>query len=116
MKKVSKKKKVAVKRKVKKKKVVASKKKGARKAVKRTRSRSSAKSVVVKKRVTRSRGVPVGFSISKHRDGSMRAWAYDERNGEEVLLRDVKYIPMAIRRELTAAQIAEMLLTDDAKQ
>ena len=82
------------------------------------RVRSRAGSVTVKKKVTKKKGggIPVGFSISKHRDGSFRAWAYDERNGKEVLLRDIKYVPKAVQQELTSAQIAKMLLTDDAKQ
>ena len=84
------------------------KKTGSRKRVTR---KQSAKVATRKK----EKGVPVDFTI--FRSGKrVRAVAYDRRNGREVLLRDIKYVPKLMRRELTDAQIAKFLLTDDAKR
>ena len=77
------------------------------------RKRRSAKAVVVKKRAKKEKGVPIGFHVSKL-GKRIRAAAYDRRDGRRVLLRDIQYVPKLVRKELTDAQVAEFLLTDDA--
>ena len=89
----------------------ASKKRvGSKKRV--VRKRSAATTVAVKKR---EKGVPIGFHVSRL-GKRVRAVVYDRRDGREVLLRDIKYVPKWVRRELTDTQVAKFLLTDDAKR
>ena len=77
-----------------------------------TRKRSATVVAVERKK---ERGVPVSFFISKL-GKRVRASAYDDRNGRRVLLHDIKHVPKLMRKELTDAQIAKFLLTDDAKR
>ena len=87
------------------------KKTSIKKAKKRVVRKHSAKVVATQK----EKGIPVDFSVFKSR-GSVRARAYDMRDGRQVFLRDVRYVPQFVRRELTDKQIAKFLLTKDAKQ
>ena len=82
---------------------------------KRVARKQSAKAVAVKKVKKKEKGVPIGFHVSKL-GKRIRAEVYDQRNGRRILLHDIQYVPKWVRRELTDAQVAKFLLTDDAKR